>query len=98
MTKADLLQHLAARAAEAERVGYTAPVAAIYRDVIQQIEDVDGLESDARYATYETIARQMKVKVKWFSEHKRELPFIVTLCDGTPRVDVRKWKQWLAKR
>ncbi len=75
------------RAAEAERVGATAPVANVYRDVLAELRGADGAGSAAvalpvgqvpaagpdRWLTPAAVAARLEAAVRWVYRHKREL-------------------------
>lgn len=87
MTLPELVAALERRAAEAERVGATAPVANVYRDVLAELRGADGAGPGAvapppglvpeagldRWLTPVAVATRLEVAVRWVYRHKREL-------------------------
>lgn len=89
MTRDEWADRLAARASDAERIGATAPVAAVLRDVLAEFETVDGIASatpDEMLTLGETATR-LNVPQRWLTEHRHELPFLRQyIPGGTVRV------------
>lgn len=97
MTREEWAARLAARAADAERLGALAPVATVLRQVAAELEDVDGWpESPDRLLTLEDAADRLAVTPRWLREHRP--PYVVVLSDKTLRVSERKLGRWLAMR
>lgn len=95
MTRAELVASLQARAAEAERIGALAPVAAVLRDLLATVEQVDGWPTSGpdRLLSLEDAAQQLKVSVRWLREARP--PYVVQLGDKTFRVSAQKLSRWL---
>jgi Helix-turn-helix domain len=87
MTVAELVAALERRAADAERVGATAPVANVYRDVLSELRNAESAgaavvatrsasppapEPD-RWLTPAAVAARLDVAVRWVYRHAREL-------------------------
>ena len=101
MTRDEWRAQLAARAAEAERFGATAPLATVLRAILDEFDAVDGLPSDrkapSRLLTLAEAAERLGVSKRWLTDHK--LPFLRTLTrGGTVRVDEAAMYRWLATR
>lgn len=100
MTRDEWAARLAARAAEAERLGTLAPLAVVLRDVLAEVEAVDGWPVTApaadRFLTLEEAAAQLRVTPRWLREERP--PYVVALGDKTLRVSERKLARWLASR
>ena len=101
MTRDEWAAHLTARALQAERIGATAPVAAVLRDVVAELETLDGIaqrEPDQMLTLAETAAR-LNVPKRWLTEHRDELPFLKQyIPGGTVRVSGKALARWLRTR
>jgi hypothetical protein len=97
VTPEELAARLAQRAEDAERIGALAPVAVILRDVVREIEQVDGWPATNPAAdtllTLEDAAARLAVTPRWLREHRP--PYVVVLGDKTLRVSERKLARWL---
>lgn len=85
MTLPELVAALERRAAEAECIGATAPVANVYRDVLAELRGADGPGAAAvapppgqvpaagpdRWLTPAAVAARLEVAVRWVYRHKR---------------------------
>jgi hypothetical protein len=98
VTRAEWIARLAARAADAERLGLTAPVGAILRDVLAEAEQVDGwpssLPAPDTLIPLEQAAPRLGVSVRWLREQRP--PYVVVLGDKTLRVSEQRLARWLA--
>lgn len=98
MTRDEWAARLAERAADAERIGALAPVAVILRDVVRELEQVDGWPATNPAAdtllTLEDAAARLAVTPRWLREHRP--PYVVALGDKTLRVSERRLARWLA--
>ena len=91
MTRAELLARLAQRAEDAERVGATAPVAAVLRAVLAELEAVDGVPTTSapdRLISLEEAAEQLGVSARWLREHRP--PYVVALSRKVLKVSTAK--------
>jgi hypothetical protein len=105
MTRGELVARLREQAVEAERRGYTAPVAAVLRDVAEQVEQVTGLVATPgpdRLLTLTEAAERLGLRdadghpaTRWFSEHP-DAPFLRRLTRRTVRVSEQGLARWLA--
>ena len=103
MTRAEWVAQLEARAVEAERFGAVAPLATTLRALIAEVEAVDGWPSTKpepdRLLDLDEAARRLGVEKRFFTEHRRELPFLKKLVPGgAVRVSERELTRWLATR
>ena len=83
MTLSELLAMLERRAAEAEREGATAPVANVYRLVLDELRAVNGTTAapagvpdapaDERYLTPEQVEEMLALPKGYAYNHKRQL-------------------------
>ena len=103
MTLAEILAALERRAAEAEAIGATAPVANVYRAVLEDLRPMTdasgdkgarGVLSSDRLLTVGEAAALLGVSVKWLYRHAGRLPFARRLSPKVLRfseVGLRKW-------
>ena len=101
MTRDEWAAQLAARAAEAEQLGSLAPVATIYRVVLAELAEVDGLATRTAdtLLTLDEVAARLQVPKRWLTDHREELPFLRRLTPGgTVRVSEVALTRWLATR
>ena len=103
MTRDEWTARLAVRAAEAERLGTLAPVASVLRDVLTEVEQVDGWPATKpapdEMLTLDEAAARLKVAKRWLTEHRHELPFLKQYVPGgTVRVSGKALARWLAMR
>ena len=101
-----LIRDLERRAAEAERIQATAPVAAVLNSVIAELRALNGgatpdpgngtSTSPIRLLTVKQAAKLLRVNTKWIYRHG-DLPF-VRRVGGAVRVDPRALERWLARR
>jgi hypothetical protein len=96
MTREELVARLQTRAADAERLGALAPVATVLRDVLIDLDQVNGWPSHGpdRLLPLEEAAQQLAVTVRWLRETKP--PYVVVLGEKTLRVSAQKLARWLA--
>ena len=102
---AALVAQLERRAAEAEQEGATAPVANVYRVVLEELRALNGASapdpapaaSAAELLTVREASRRLGVSVKWLYRHPR-LPFLRRLSPGVVRVDAAALALWVARR
>jgi len=103
MTREEWAAQLAARAADAERFGASAPLAVTLRAVLAELDAVDGMPVTPpvpdRLLTLDEAAERLRVPKRWLTEHRRELPFVKKLVQGgTVRVSERELARWMATR
>lgn len=99
MTRDEWAAQLAARAADAERIGSTAPVAATLHDLLAELETVDGIAAPDQMLTLEEAADRLNVPRRWLTENRHELPFLRQYVrGGTVRVSSKALERWLATR
>jgi len=102
VTRAEWAARLEARAAEAEQLGALAPVAAVLRNVLAELETVDGLPT-ARPApdvmlTLAEAAERLNVPKRWLTENRHQLPFLKHYARGTVRASAADLARWIATR
>ena len=103
MTCDEWAGQLAARAAEAERLGVLAPLASVFRTLLAELREVDGWPTtkaapDVMLTLDETAAR-LNVPKRWLTDHRQDLPFLKQyLPGGTVRVSAAALARWLATR
>jgi hypothetical protein len=95
MTRQDLVNRLEARAVEADRIGALAPVGAIIRDILTQLDQVNGWPSTGpdHLLTLEEAAGQLQVTTRWLRETRP--PYVVALGDKTLRVSAQRLARWM---
>lgn len=101
MTRDEWAAQLAARASDAERIGSTAPVSAVLRDVLAELETVDGIATWApdKMLTLKETAERLNVPQRWLTENRHTLPFLKQYVPGgTVRVSSKALARWLATR
>ena len=99
MTREEWAAQLAARASDAERIGSTAPVAAVLHDVLAELETVDGIAAPDAMLTLEETATRLNVSQRWLTENRHELPFLRQYVPGgLVRVSSKALARWLATR
>ncbi len=104
MTLPDVLDQLERRAAEAEAVGATAPLASVYRAVVAELRPFTGSNGkggsavapprEDRLLTVEEAAPLLGVAPRWLYRHARTLPFARHLSPKALRfseVGLRRW-------
>ncbi len=106
MTLTKLLATLERRAEEAERVGSTAPVAAIYRAVLEDLQPLtdspaplepeDILVRDRLLTVAET-AERLSVSTRYVYAHRSEFPFTRRLSGGAVRFSEQGLAAWLQR-
>ena len=102
MTKDEFLARLAERATEAERLGASAPLAAVYRALAAELEMLDGVpgrKPPDEMLTLAEAARRAGVKPRWFRDnrHRAEVrAFIKTLSSSTVRISAAGLARFLA--
>lgn len=97
MTLAELTDRLVERAEEAERIGSMAPIAAVLRDVVRQLGELNGTSAAAasdRLITLEEAGSRLGVSPRWLRENRPS--YVVALSDRTLRVSERKLERALA--
>ena len=98
MTRAELLARLTQRAKDAERIGATAPVAAVLRDVLAEMETVDGVPTAAppdKLISLEDAGAQLGVSARWLREHRP--PYVVALSRKVFKVSTTKLAAYLRR-
>ncbi len=104
MTREELIRALETRAAEAEQLALSAPLATIYRALITDLEALDGVpgrKAPDEMLTLAEAARRAGVKVRWFRDnrHRPEVrAFLRPLARGTVRVSASGLARFLATR
>ena len=107
MTLAAVITELERRAAVAEREGATAPVANVYRLVLEELRDLgvdgngDGGPADVRpdrLLTAAEAATQLGVAPKWLYRHAARLPFTRRLSPKVLRFSASGLARWLERR
>ena len=97
MTPDELVRDLEQRAAHAERIGAQAPVAAIYRLVLEEVGQLDGTPEERtpdRLLSAEVAAERMGVSKRYIYNHADTLPFTKRL-GRTVRFSERGLERWL---
>ena len=100
MTIAELVARLTAQAGDAERLGRLALEAAILRDVLDDLAQLDGVPTRPTpdtLITLEEAAARLDVTQRWLREERP--PYVVIMKDGkkkTLRVSEQKLARWLA--
>jgi hypothetical protein len=96
---AELVAALEHRARDAERVQASAPVAAVLRDVVTQLQAVDGAPEDRdRLLTVAEAAAIMGVTPGWIYKHSKALPFARHISRKCLRLSDKGLRKWLANR
>jgi len=98
MTRDEWAARLTDRATEAERLGALVPLAAVLRDVVRELDAVDGWPTAPvtdQLIPLEEAAARLAVTARWLRETRP--PYVVTLGDKTLRVSERKLARWLAR-
>ncbi len=107
MTLADLQADLERRAGDAERLGASAPVATVLRQVVAELAaGLDGNGAPARSAghppttllTAREAAQVLHVAPRWLYRHAGALPFTRRLGPKTVRFDPDGLARWVARR
>lgn len=103
MSPAELVAALERRAAEAERIGATAPVAAIYRALAADVASLNGHNGPSpaaqpdRLLTAREVAPRLGCSVRYVYAKKDTFPFTVSV--GTlVRFSAAGLERWLARR
>jgi predicted DNA-binding transcriptional regulator AlpA len=99
----EVVAALERRAAEAEREGATAPVANVYRLVLEDLRPLAGDGSNDRAAptpdpmlTAEEVAARLGTTVRWVYRHVSRLPFVRRLGPKTLRFSAKGLDRYLA--
>ena len=103
MTLPDLLADLERRAAEAERVGATAPLATVYRvlaNELRAVQDMPGAASGDgdRMLTAQEAAPLLGVTPRWLYAHAKTLPFARRLSRKALRFSEVGLRRWTLRR
>lgn len=108
MTLAEFLAQLERRAAEAETVGATAPVATVCRVILAELRpltDANGTggsgsapSREDRLLTVEEAAQRLGVAPRWLYRHARTLPFTRHLSRKALRFSEAGLHRWLETR
>lgn len=103
MTRDEWAARLSERAEDAERLGALAPVGTVLRNVLTELEDVDGWPATKPapdvMLTLEDTAARLNVPKRWLTEHRHELPFLKEYVPGgTVRVSSKALARWLKTR
>ncbi len=103
MTRDEWAARLAKRADDAERLGALAPVGTVLRNLLAELEDVDGWPATTpppdEMLTLEDTAARLNVPKRWLTDHRHELPFLKEYVpNGTVRVSAKALDRWLATR
>lgn len=98
MTREEWTARLEARAHEAEALGTLAPLGTVWRQVLAEVEEVDGWPATAptadTFLTLEEAAARLAVTPRWLREQRP--PYVVALGDRTLRVSTRRLARYLA--
>jgi excisionase family DNA binding protein len=94
------------RAAEAEREGATAPVANVYRLVLEEMQTVANASGSAvtngpqtdRLLSASEVARRLGVSRRYVYDHADRFPFTRRLGSGTVRFSECGLERWLARQ
>jgi predicted DNA-binding transcriptional regulator AlpA len=102
VTLAELRAALERRAAEAEALGATAPVASVYRLVVADLDAVGpeptcGLRApnEDRLLNASEAAERLGVARRWLYRHAARLPFTRRLSAGVLRFSLAGINKWL---
>ena len=108
MTLPDVLDQLERRAAEAEVVGATAPLASVYRAVVAELRPLTGGNGkggpevapprEDRLLTVEEAASLLGVAPRWLYRHARTLPFARHLSPKALRFSEAGLRRWVDTR
>ncbi len=102
MTLAELVSRVEQRAADAAAIHATAPVATIYRALLDELAAVDGVgdapTGESRLLTAAEVAAQLGVAPRWVYVHASRLPFTRRLSDRVVRFDAAGLATYLARR
>lgn len=111
MTLADLLARLASRAQESERIGATAPVAAVLRDVAAELAQVDGAPAvtpnapasgfwscppETRIVGVQALADSTGLSIHWLYRRTARIPH--ARIDGVLLFHVGEVREWLLEQ
>lgn len=97
MTVAELVAHLEQRAAEADQIGATAPVANVLRSVMAELEQLNGMAQDHgadRLLTASQVAARLNVSPRYVYDHAGEWPFTQRLSARQIRFSERGLERW----
>ena len=98
MTRAGLLARLRQRAEDAERIGATAPVATVLRDVLAELDGLDGVPITTppdQLISLEEAGKQLGVSARWLREHCP--PYVVRLSRKVLKVSTNKMAAYLRR-
>lgn len=101
MTLAGLLADLERRAAEAERIGATAPVAALYRALGKELlalDDTPASPDGDRLLTPAEAAAALGVTKRWIYDNVKKLPFRRHLSRRCLRFSEAGLRRWVPRR
>jgi predicted DNA-binding transcriptional regulator AlpA len=102
VTLSELRAALERRAAEAEAVGATAPVASVYRTVVAELDTISGeparelrVAVEDRLLNAEEASKRLGVARRWLYRHAERLPFTRRLSAGILRFSLAGINKWL---
>lgn len=101
MRLADLVADLERRAADAERVGASAPVAGVLRSVladVRAVDDVSEADPEDRLLKVDEVAEMLGVSVWWVYTHAKRLPFARKIGPKALRFSEKGAQRWLLRR
>lgn len=110
MRLAEILAALERRAADAERIGATAPVAAVLRDVAAELtplvngngtsapERTPVASTDGGLLTAREVAKRLGCSVRYVYAHANDWPFTVRLDGRAVRFDPEGLARWTRRR
>ncbi len=98
-----LVQQFERRAAEAEAVGATAPVANVYRLVLEELKGVDAAPNrntatEDRLLDVRQAAARLGTTPRWLYRHAKKLPFTRKLSPKVLRFSSVGMERWLQRR
>jgi len=101
MIPAQLVADLERRATEAERIGATAPVAAIYRALAAEVASLNGNGAPPapppdHLLTAQEVAQRLGASKRYVYAHAADFPFTVRL-NGLVRFDAAGLRRWIER-
>ena len=97
MTVAELVARLEQRAADAEAMHASAPVADVLRVVLKELATVNGVAPDSgsdRLLSAADVAARLNVSTRYVYDHAREWPFAERLSARKLRFSERGLERW----
>lgn len=100
MNLLELLADYERRATEAEPVGSLAPLALLYRQVIREVEELDGVatrtDTPDQWLTVKQAVKITAMSKSWFYANQDNLPFIHKNGGRPVRISERGLTKWQA--